>query len=106
MRNAPNIIETRNFNSYPTAENLIKLDRLYGDSVTTYDLSCIRPKKRSVKMKTAKDLQQRSSWMESMSKNTSQIFKTSTVDPNLKFSCGDESDEQEKENDSKEIRRQ
>ena len=46
MRNAPNIIETRNFNSYPTAENLIKLDRLYGDSVTTYDLSCIRPKKK------------------------------------------------------------
>ena len=50
LRKATRINETRDFNSYPSVENLIKLERKYGDSLTNMDRNCIREKNKSVKM--------------------------------------------------------
>lgn len=35
----------RDFNLYPSAENLLTLERKYGDSLSLYDLAGIKPKK-------------------------------------------------------------
>jgi hypothetical protein len=36
----------RDFNLYPSAENLLTLERKYGDSLTVYDLTGQKPKKK------------------------------------------------------------
>ena len=35
----------RDFNLYPTAQNLLTLERKYGDSLTLFDLNGVKPKK-------------------------------------------------------------
>lgn len=54
LRIAPNIQNTQDFNSYPTADNLEQLERKYGDSLTDMDLYCIQKRKKVVKMQAIK----------------------------------------------------
>ena len=56
LRKATRIAETRNFDSYPTSEDLIKLERKYGDSLTEMDHYCYVKKKKAKKMKNTADL--------------------------------------------------
>ena len=86
LRNSPNIIETRDFNIYPTSDNLQQLERKYGDSLTNYDIHCVRKTRKGVKFKGRSKLTlDKSSVLESY---MSQSDKQKSLMKRLDFSVG------------------